>query len=63
MAGDTDRIPIDHDGEVASTDKATCYLIDGEECWFPDSLHEDDSESNENRILVEEWFATKEGYT
>lgn len=57
-------VEVDYDEYVerADTDMACLYIIDGEECWFPKSLHTRDDDPKRKVIWVQQWFAEKEGY-
>ena len=51
---------------IAQTDKALRVIIDGEKRWVPQSVIHADSEvwknGDEGTLVVQEWFAIKEGW-
>ena len=54
------ELVIVHDGEVAKTDKARCFLFDGKHVWIPESVISwDDGEINE--LLLPDWFVYRKG--
>lgn len=54
-----------HASCVGETEKALKVLIEGETFWIPKSVVHDDSEvyekDHEGVLVVQEWFAEKEG--
>jgi hypothetical protein len=53
---------------IRETEKALLVeLEDGEEVWIPKSVIDDDSEvfgvGDEGKLVVEGWFAVKQGWT
>lgn len=63
----SDPVHIDDVECIRQTDKAILVLIDGEEKWIPQSVIHDDSEvwkkGDEGELVVQGWFAEKEGWS
>lgn len=64
----SDTIQIQDVEPVRETDKALLVEVDGEQKWCPKSVIDDDSEvysmkSGGGTLVVQRWWAEKEGLT
>lgn len=60
MSEEDDWVDVAHDGVIHKTGLATLYDIEGDEVWIPNSVHEE-SDDQDNVVLVKSWWAEKEG--